>query len=96
MTKNYHHFSEIKHRILSKYPTTIRRSVCLPHVISIDHSVNRWLYERWLKNYSVESELNSLHQEMVQQVEEQLDISGVRVEIVHLDPRTSKYAGASD
>jgi hypothetical protein len=95
MKNNFQNLSEIKHRLLSSYPTTIRRSVCLPHVISVDHSVNRWLYERWLKNYSVETELKSLHREMARQITDHLDSPDVRIEFVHLDPRTTKHARAS-
>jgi hypothetical protein len=92
---NYEHLARIKHSLLKLYPTTIRRSVFLPHVISVDHSVNRWLYERWLKTYSVEIELKSLHREMAQRIIDQLDAPGIEIAFVHLDPRTTKHARAS-
>jgi hypothetical protein len=92
---NYEHFAEIKHNILAQYPVTVRRAVCLRHVISVDHSVNRWLYERWVKNCTVGSELKSLHREMAQQITGHLDTPDVHIEFVHLDPRTTKHARAS-
>jgi hypothetical protein len=88
-------FFEIKYVLFSSFPTTIRRSVCLSHVISVDHSVNRWLYERWLKNFAAESELKSLHREMARQITDHLDNSNVQIEFIHLDPRTTKHARAS-
>jgi hypothetical protein len=95
MNAVFYGIPEIKRSILSGYPTTIRRSVCTLHVISFDHSVNRWLYERWLKNYTAGSELKSLHREMARQVAEHIDDPKVHVEFVHLDPRKTKHARGS-
>jgi hypothetical protein len=95
MNSSYQCLTDIKHSLLSSFPTKIRRSVCLSNVIAVDHSVNKWLYERWLINSSVEIELKSLHREMVQQITDHLDTTDVHIEFVHLDPRTTKHARES-
>jgi hypothetical protein len=95
MRLDQQHISNIKQQLVSVYPTTIRRSVCLCNVISVDHSVNKWLFERWLINSSVEIELKNLHREMAQQITDHLDTPDVHIEFVHLDPRTTKHARAS-
>jgi hypothetical protein len=72
------HFSKIKHCIFNPYPTTIRRTVCTSHAISFDHSV-------------MPCELKNLHRDMAKQVTEYFDDPKIRVELVHLDPRTTKH-----
>jgi hypothetical protein len=95
MNNNSERFTEIRHNVLATFPTNIRRSVCVPGVVEISHSVNKGLYERWLTNSSVEIELKSLHRKMAQQITDHIDTPDVRIEFLHLDPRTTKHARAS-
>jgi hypothetical protein len=94
MNEKYRYFSQVKQEILSQFPTDVGRSVCVPGVVEISHSVNKWLYERWLTNSSVEIELKSLHREMAQQITDHLDTRNLQIEFVHLAPRTTKQARA--
>ena len=86
------YFTEIKHTVLSSFPTTVRRSVCLENFISVDHSVNRWLYERWVSNATVERELLMLHREMKQKIINHSNNNNLEVAFVHLDPRTITHS----
>ena len=89
----YHQFPTIKHFLQSQYPTEIRRTVMMPHVIALDHSVNVWLYARWVKHHSVNDELNDLHQTMKQMLLQHLGNPAIDIEFVHLDPTTTKGNG---
>jgi hypothetical protein len=88
MNKTYHSFPRIKKQILSQFPITVGRAVCLRYTIELSHSVSEWLYERWLTNCNVDSELASLHRDMASKITNYLRDPDIRVEFIHQDPRT--------
>ena len=78
--------TDIKNKILSPYPTTIRRSVSLHNFISIDHTVNASLYKNWIADAKVTQELRTLHRDMKKTVLDYLNNDSLEVKFIHFTP----------
>lgn len=92
---NNNYQQQIRNGMLSQYPTTILRSVCVSDILSVDHSVNKWLYERWVACNQEDTELDALHQDMASKICQNVDNPDLKITFVHLDPRTDKHPRAS-